>query len=189
LIADPRMRISRIGFVGHNDICRDNTQTTKVNDPGMEFDWELFEARELGLLRGATPAIASMYQGYFITDGAVVSAGTTGQQAVIREIQNDVRSIGYGGAANGVYSSSMEWLVRRFQGHFFTFTDYSQRTGRVNRDTARMIKSVVAGLPSAGRSDLARSIRARRMSHDPVWRQLFPRMDDFVPATPGVMTG
>lgn len=153
--------INRRRIVGHSDIAHNGhfVLGRKSSDPGLEFEWTRLEARNLGMVPLIGP-LPLMYGGFFTAvptgsfrkgdndshhrfGGSTTVAGVTGTP--VQEIQEDLRDIGYSvGTPDGDFGHKTEAAVQMFQEHFFSGPRKrsTRPDGRVDRDTAEMIKRV-----------------------------------------------
>jgi N-acetylmuramoyl-L-alanine amidase len=162
LTANPQ--ITPDSIVGHSDIGTTKGGGTKLgrksSDPGMQFQWSRLENRGWGLLRTGGQA-AKMYGGFFdaVPAGSLRHGdsdkkhrfGGTVHHAMkttpVKELQDDLTGIGYSlGSPDGEYDGETEAAVKIFQEHFFAGGGGRSPDGRVDAETARLIKSV-AGAP------------------------------------------
>jgi N-acetyl-anhydromuramyl-L-alanine amidase AmpD len=161
--------IKRHRIVGHTDVLLIDRDC-----PGLEFDWAALEKFGLGMVpNGGAMSLDKAYGGFFLlrpgshlligdrdslrvwgggkpwpatppVAGAAPSETVTGNP--IRELQTDLREIGYFAPLDGNYDARTEFAVTMFQKHFFsgsrrTLIDAKER-GRVDRVTAEFIKRV-----------------------------------------------
>jgi N-acetyl-anhydromuramyl-L-alanine amidase AmpD len=154
--------------VGHADIATNAAGTLlgrKSSDPGKMFDWATVEAHGFGLIAtGGMVHLDTEYGGFFdqfptsslrSNDrdsthrfGGVVRPALTA--AIIRELQTDLRSIGYACPLNGVYDLATSRAVMIFNEHYFSGSrQIAGKSGdRVDMDTANAIKGIVRTLES-----------------------------------------
>jgi N-acetylmuramoyl-L-alanine amidase len=76
--------------------------------------------------------------------GGKIRPGTPGTP--ITDLQNDLAQIGYSLHVNGDYDKYTKLAVAAFQRHFFSGTRRRTADGKVDKDTAQMIKNVLNGL-------------------------------------------
>ncbi|MGL4598836.1 MAG: N-acetylmuramoyl-L-alanine amidase, partial [Bacteroidia bacterium] len=136
--------ISHKDIFGHSDIATNTFGRLgrKSSDPGRQFDWTVLQNANLSLAP-ATGAVDNqiIYRGYFANGGNQrISAGS--EIEVIRELQNDLISIGYSCNANGIYDDHTRWAVAMLLQHYENVDgkDY------VNLSSAILIKRLVMNL-------------------------------------------
>jgi N-acetyl-anhydromuramyl-L-alanine amidase AmpD len=163
--------IAATSIVGHSDIgtcplpggpdgCNQPPRRLgrKSGDPGLDFEWERLEAQGLGIVvPAATTLAASAYGGFFaaVADGRLQpndrdaghryggAARPSITTDVIRELQRDLRDIGYYCPDSGRYDVPTQRAVRTFQEHFFAGTrPRAAHAGEVDAATAERIKAV-----------------------------------------------
>ena len=157
-----------------DDICTALMGTRRISDPGETFEWTRLEQLGWGMIPDSSITLGSHYGNYFASFsdplrqndsdtrsryGGQVRTGIA--TTVVREIQTDLRSIGYSLNVNGVFDNDTLGAVRAFQKHFFsghrrfflyggtgTFVaaQYNRELGRINLATATMIRQVLAAV-------------------------------------------
>jgi N-acetyl-anhydromuramyl-L-alanine amidase AmpD len=151
-------------IIGHNDIGTkpDGTLGRKSGDPGLQFHWDRLEARRLGMLMTAGPPNPSIYAGFFdaVANGSLRLGdndshhrfgGATHKTITgtpILELQQDLANIGYSlGTPDGDFGDKSHHAVLQFQEHFFAGGRGPTPNGRVDFQTAALIKSVLGAKP------------------------------------------
>jgi N-acetyl-anhydromuramyl-L-alanine amidase AmpD len=151
-------------IIGHNDIGTkpDGTLGRKSGDPGLQFHWDRLEARRLGMLMTAGPPNPSIYAGFFdaVANGSLRPGdndshhrfgGATHKTITgtpILELQQDLANIGYSlGTPDGDFGDKSHHAVLQFQEHFFAGGRGPTPNGRVDFQTAALIKSVLGAKP------------------------------------------
>lgn len=159
--------ISSWDIVGHSDVSLtdDGVLGRKSTDPGWQFQWKRVEQKGWGLLQAAGPWPLDIYGGFFsafntglLQEGdadaghrwggkhvtGTALTGITGKP--VRELQSDLTSIGYFlGTPDGGYGQKTMRAVAMFQEHFYAGgRGTPARSGQVDLQTARLIKSVVS---------------------------------------------
>ena len=151
-------------IIGHSDIGTDTSGVLgrKSSDPGLQFQWARLEAKRLGLLMASGPPDLNIYGGVFqtVTNGSfrkgdndthhrfggAVHKTITGTP--IQELQQDLTDIGYSlGTPDGDFALKTERAVLTIQEHFFAGGRGPTPHGRVDFQTAALIKSVVEAKP------------------------------------------
>ena len=158
-------------IVGHSDVGTepDRHLGRKSGDPGLTFEWARLEGRGMGLLLSPGGASdAAMYDGFFQTfpngvlqlgdnDALQRFGGRTHHEFTgkpIREMQTDLSNIGFSvGKPDGDYGDMSYRALLVFQEHFFAGGRGPTPTGKLDQQTATLIKSV------AGREALRQSHR------------------------------
>lgn len=153
-------------IVGHSDIGTNSSGRLgrKSGDPGMQFEWSRLESRRLGLLIAAGPPSLTIYGGFFAASpngslrrgdndghhrfGGSTHTGVTGN--IVRELQQDLAAIGYSvGTPDGDFGEKSHYAVIALQEHFFAGgRGHKRPDGRVDFQTAALIKSVAAATPA-----------------------------------------
>lgn len=151
-------------IIGHSDVATNNVGRLgrKSTDPGEFFNWQRLEAQGDGLIpTGVAPAAATLYGGLFNLVpagsfrrndrddanrfGGAVRPAVSGNP--VQEIQQDLSDIGYSlGRPDGDFGQMTRWAVQMFQEHFFAGGRGAAANGRVDLDTATMIKRVRNGV-------------------------------------------
>ena len=154
-------------IIGHSDIAVDPVTDIlgrKSSDPGLTFEWTRLEALGLGMRQQTGPVPNTVYANFFATfagsmlqrgdnDATRVLGGVrrppTFAGAPVRELQDDLTAIGYSlGQPDGDYTEKTRGAVQMFQEHFFAGGRGTKAPdGRVDLDTAVIIKAVVAAKP------------------------------------------
>jgi len=156
--------IDNWNIIGHSDIgtSDDGTLGRKSGDPGLQFHWDRLEAKRLGMLMAMGPPDPNIYGGFFqvVANGAfrngdndahhrfggAVHKTVTGTP--IQELQQDLTDIGYSlGTPDGHFLLKTERAVLTIQEHFFAGGRGPNPTGRVDFQTAALIKSVREAKP------------------------------------------
>jgi N-acetyl-anhydromuramyl-L-alanine amidase AmpD len=151
-------------IIGHSDIGTDASGVLgrKSGDPGLQFQWDRLEAKRLGMLMAFGPPDLNIYSGFFqtVTHGAfrkgdndnhrrfggAVHKTITGTP--IQELQQDLTDIGYSlGTPDGDFGLKAERAVLTIQEHFFAGGRGPTPNGRVDFQTAALIKSVLEAKP------------------------------------------
>jgi N-acetylmuramoyl-L-alanine amidase len=146
--------------IGHSDVATNDSGRLgrKSGDPGSRFEWSHVEHLGLGMSASTTPMPPTMYGGFFnqFPDeslrehdndasrifGGAARPGIAG--ALIRELQTDLRSIGYTvGVIDGDFGEKTRMAVHMFQEHFFAGgRGHKEPDGRMDRRTATLVKAV-----------------------------------------------
>ena len=151
-------------IIGHSDIgtSDDGTLGRKSSDPGLQFHWDRLEAKRLGMLMALGPPDQNIYGGFFqiVANGSFRSGDNDAHQRYggathktvtgtpIRELQQDLTDIGYSlGTPDGHFLLKTERAVLTIQEHFFAGGRGPNPTGRVDFQTAALIKSVREAKP------------------------------------------
>ena len=151
-------------IVGHSDVSLgdDGALGRKSTDPGWKFEWSRVEKKNWGLLQGTGPWPNDIYGGFFAVfgtgllqqndnDGAhrwggkhVAGTAITGKP--VRELQDDLVSIGYFvGTPDGGYGHKTMRAISMLQEHFFAGgRGTPAKLGQVDLLTAQLVKSVVS---------------------------------------------
>jgi N-acetyl-anhydromuramyl-L-alanine amidase AmpD len=146
-------------IIGHSDIGTndDGVLGRKSSDPGLQFHWDRLEAKRLGMMMAFGPPDLNMYGGFFqiVTNGAFRSGDNDAHQRYagavhetvtgtpIQDLQQDLTDIGYSlGTPDGHFALKTERAVLTMQEHFFAGGRGPAPTGRVDFQTATLIKSV-----------------------------------------------
>ena len=151
-------------IIGHSDIGTndDGTLGRKSSDPGLQFHWDRLEAKRLGMLMAFGPPDPNICGGFFQTVangsfrkgdndthqrfGGAVHKTVTGTP--IQDLQQDLTDIGYSlGTPDGDFGLKSERAVLIIQEHFFAGGRGPTPTGRVDFQTAALIKSVREAKP------------------------------------------
>ncbi|MFZ0390357.1 MAG: N-acetylmuramoyl-L-alanine amidase [Calditrichia bacterium] len=126
-------------ILGHSDI----SPYRKI-DPGTHFDWGILQSAGIGFLPQPLRNIKH-YDGISLqpgdNDGKGIYAGQkSGVAQRVRELQTDLRNIGYFISVDGDYGPKTRSVVEAFQKH------YAKRvvTGVTDADTACFIKGCLA---------------------------------------------
>jgi len=159
-LRDAHPNIPLYGIVGHSDVALDSSMNLgkpRPGDPGRIFNWERLESLGLGIvvpddITNDDFDLSMIYDGFFAdNEGGILSSGSS--RAAIKELQNDLRSIGYHvGASDGEYGAKTEGGVKMFQVHFSQDPagDDSVRTnrydGKVDLRTALCLKRIIVKL-------------------------------------------
>jgi N-acetylmuramoyl-L-alanine amidase len=154
------------GIVGHSDVL-----LIERDCPGFDFDWVLLEKEGLGMIPRTGAAAPDLYGGFFQVQAngqlqrndrddkrvwgggkpwPITPATNAGPTTVIgnpiKELQTDLRDIGYTVDANGLFDDRTQFAVRAFQQHFFAGSRRAlvadKARGKVDRVTAEFIKAV-----------------------------------------------
>jgi N-acetylmuramoyl-L-alanine amidase len=152
-------------IIGHSDIGTDTSGRLgrKSGDPGLLFEWQRLEAQGFGMLMGSNPPPTHIYSGFFdsvpggslrLGDndkhrrfGGAVRHDITGDP--VQELQEDLSAIGYSlGNSDGDFAAKCHSAVLTIQEHFFAGGRGKAPDGRVDLDTANLIKSVLGKLPT-----------------------------------------
>jgi N-acetyl-anhydromuramyl-L-alanine amidase AmpD len=153
--------IDRWNIVGHSDIgtAADGRLGRKSGDPGLQFQWARLENRGFGLLPSPGFLDLSMYGGFFQSfpngslrlgdnDNSHRFGGATHKEipgSPVRELQTDLVTIGYSvGNPDGDFGEKAHHAVLVFQEHFFAGGRGPTPGGKVDLQTAVLIKSVMA---------------------------------------------
>jgi len=135
-------------------------------DPGQIFRWEKLEEKGWGMIPQSV-TLGAAYGDLFSSAEKVVLA-TNDHDAIaahpphkaqpghfggkdrpdtpgnpIFEVQSDLAQIGYSVKANGTYDQYTERAVAAFQRHFFSGTRRRKADGKVDKETAQMLKNVI----------------------------------------------
>jgi len=160
--------IDPVRIVGHSDVGTRGVVTQdftapdadfldggRDNDPGQVFRWEKLEAEGLGMIPGDVPlgdTYGKLFNGtetvvlkFDDHDGSHKYGGkprpaTPGKP--VRELQQDLATIGYSVHITGDFEESTVLAVKAFQRHFFSGDRRRAVDGRVDRETAQMIQNV-----------------------------------------------
>ena len=147
--------------IGHSDVATDDSGKLgrKSSDPGSRFEWVRVEALGLGMSASTGPIDSTMYGGFFVNFaseslrqndndagrvfGGLIRPVVSGNP--IHDLQTDLRTIGYTlGVVDGGFGPKTRAAVEMFQEHFFAGgRGHKDPDGRVDRQTARLIKAVV----------------------------------------------
>jgi N-acetylmuramoyl-L-alanine amidase len=148
-------------IIGHSDIgtSHDGRLGRKSGDPGLQFEWQRLEGNGLGLLPSVGSMDPSMYDAFFqsFPAGSLrLNDNDTDQRfngaihkefhgSPVRELQQDLATIGYStGTADGDFGEKAHHAVLAIQEHFFAGGRGPAPSGRVDLQTAALIKSVMA---------------------------------------------
>jgi N-acetyl-anhydromuramyl-L-alanine amidase AmpD len=151
--------------IGHSDVATNASGRLgrKSGDPGAQFEWSRVEALGLGMSAGTGALAAGDYGGFFVTVatgalrlgdndstnrfGGAVRPAMTGD--IVLELQTDLQTIGYAvGTPDGDFGQKTHAAVEMFQEHFFAGgRGHKSPDGRVDAETARLIKAAVAAHP------------------------------------------
>jgi N-acetylmuramoyl-L-alanine amidase len=149
-------------IVGHSDIGTNPNGRLgrKSGDPGLQFEWARLENRRLGLLASSGGTLdLSMYGGFFqsFPNGSLHLGDNDSHHrfggaihndiggSPIRELQTDLATIGYSvGTPDGDFGEKANQAILVFQEHFFAGGRGPAPSGRVDLQTAVLLKSVVA---------------------------------------------
>jgi len=151
-------------IVGHSDIATTNgVLGRKSSDPGLQFEWSRLENQSLGMHRIAGPFSDTIYAGFFRAfptdtlrkgdnDAKRIFGGTkrtTITGGPVHELQDDLTTIGYFvGTPDGDFGNKTQRAVQMLQEHFFAGgRGHKSPDGRVDSQTAQLIKSVVGAHP------------------------------------------
>jgi N-acetyl-anhydromuramyl-L-alanine amidase AmpD len=151
-------------IIGHSDIGTDASGVLgrKSGDPGLQFHWDRLEAKRYGLTMAFGPPDSNIYGGFFqtVTNGAFRkgdndthhrfggSVHNTITGTPIQELQQNLTDIGYSlGTPDGDFALKTERAVLAIQEHFFAGGRGPAPNGRVDFQTAALIKSVAEGRP------------------------------------------
>lgn len=131
-----RYRIPLRRVLGHSDIS-----PYRKTDPGKHFDWQLLAANGIGFLPEPAVTPGNWYGGYYLCRGDNDRAGIYGGQPAkpgnfVRELQNDLRQIGYYITRDGEFGPRTAAVVEAFQRHYLP----AEVNGQVSGDTAALIK-------------------------------------------------
>ncbi len=165
--------IDRTQIVGHSDVGThifaithnwatvdlDLLDGSRDQDPGQVFRWEKLEQHRWGMIpqdMGLGDAYGNLFnlaEVVVLTQGdndslhkfgGKVRAGTPGTP--IQELQQDLADIGYSVKhVNGDYDKYLRLAVAAFQRHFFSGNRRREADGKVDKQTAQMIKNVIGG--------------------------------------------
>jgi N-acetyl-anhydromuramyl-L-alanine amidase AmpD len=147
--------------VAHSDVGTNESGRLgrKSGDPGSRFEWTRVESLGLGMLPSTTPIAPTLYGSFFTqfpneslrqndsdatrVFGGTVRGGIAGN--IIRELQTDLRSIGYSlGTVDGDFGEKTRLAVHMLQEHFFAGgRGHKAPDGRLDRQTATLVKAVV----------------------------------------------
>jgi N-acetylmuramoyl-L-alanine amidase len=146
--------------IGHSDVATNDSGRLgrKSGDPGSRFEWIHVEHLGLGMSASTAPMPPAMYGGFFNqfpdeslrehdNDASRIFAGALRPGiagALIRELQTDLRSIGYTvGAIDGDFGEKTRMAVHMFQEHFFAGgRGHKEPDGRMDCRTATLVKAV-----------------------------------------------
>jgi len=151
-------------IIGHSDIGTndDGVLGRKSGDPGLQFHWDRLEAKRLGMMMAMGPPDANIYGGFFqiVANGSFRSGDNDAHQRYggavhhsvtgtpIQDLQQDLTDIGYSlGNPDGHFSLKTERAVMTIQEHFFAGGRGPNPSGRVDFQTAALIKSVREAKP------------------------------------------
>jgi N-acetyl-anhydromuramyl-L-alanine amidase AmpD len=151
-------------IIGHSDIGTDGSGVLgrKSGDPGLQFHWDRLEAKRWGLMMAFGPPNPNIYSGFFqtVANGAFRkgdndthhrfggSVHNTITGTPIQDLQQDLTDIGYSlGTPDGDFALKTERAVLTIQEHFFAGGRGPAPNGRVDFQTAALIKSVVEAKP------------------------------------------
>jgi N-acetylmuramoyl-L-alanine amidase len=159
--SDVGTRIPVVAASEGKPVDLDLLDSHRDQDPGQIFQWEYLEQRGWGMIPGKLPLGDDAYGKLFAgaADFALQRGdkdathrfggknlpGTPGTP--IKELQQDLADIGYSlKAVNGHFNDYTELAVKAFQRHFFSGSRRRAADGRVDTETAQMIKNVRSGL-------------------------------------------
>jgi N-acetyl-anhydromuramyl-L-alanine amidase AmpD len=151
-------------IIGHSDIGThaDGLLGRKSGDPGLQFHWDRLEAKRLGLLMTAGPPDLTIYAGFFqaVANGSLRMGDNDSRHhfggaahkeitgTPVQELQQDLAAIGYSlGTPDGDFGGKTHHAVIAIQEHFFAGGRGPTPNGRVDLQTAALIKSVVEAKP------------------------------------------
>ncbi|SRR6266478_419639 len=156
ILATTKTRQNPLGVPAHVD--RDLLDGHRDQDPGQVFRWENLEQHNWGMIPRDV-ALGDAYGKLFtLTEDVVLQSGDNDAHhkfgakirartpgTPITDLQNDLAQIGYSLHVNGVYDKYTELAVVAFQRHFFSGSRRRKDGGRVDKETAQMIKNVIGG--------------------------------------------
>jgi N-acetyl-anhydromuramyl-L-alanine amidase AmpD len=139
--------IARQNVAGHAD-TETNSDGNKAEDPGVMFEWRRLE--DVGAARKRDPSVTfkSTDVIYGISSLGELKAGSTGDG--VKELQRDLRKIGYDVKETGHYDALTQRWVGRFQRRFFAVPNaLPANLGVCDFETAKSVKQVLADAPPA----------------------------------------
>jgi N-acetyl-anhydromuramyl-L-alanine amidase AmpD len=164
--------IEHTQVAGHSDVGTFIPQVAKAQaadydllisnrdqDPGQIFRWEKLEEKGWGMIP-RDMSFEDAYAGIFDLPGGIVlqehdkdsehkfggKVHATFKGTPIQELKQDLADIGYSlKEVNGKYDHYTERAVAAFQRHFFSGSRKRYASGKVDKETAQMIKNVVGG--------------------------------------------
>jgi N-acetyl-anhydromuramyl-L-alanine amidase AmpD len=151
-------------IIGHSDIGTndDGVLGRKSGDPGLQFHWDRLEARNFGMMIAVGPPAPDIYGGFFqlVANGSFRNGDNDAAQRYggavhktvtgtpIKDLQQDLTDIGYSlGTPDGHFTLKTERAVLTIQEHFFAGGRGPNPTGRVDFQTAALIKNVWEAKP------------------------------------------
>jgi len=161
--------------VGHSDIATGRSPRRlgrKAGDPGLDFDWVRLERAGFGFVVPSGPVLgAAAYGGFFdlVPNGRLAAGDRDAGRRyggaprpsittdVIRELQGDLRGLGYLCPDTGRYDEPTTEAVKAFQARCFSGSrPRVPAMGRLDRDSAAVLKALQpATLATSGRAGAA----------------------------------
>ena len=169
--AFPNISAGRV--IGHSDIGISKEPPfkhgRKSTDPGSAFPWERIEALGLSFQLAPGTVKPGMYGGFFqaVPNGKLREGDNDGQHrydgqvrpgisGAVREVQENLKSIGYLCPPDGDYGLTTSRAVEMFQQHMFSGSRrtgipdaFNSGDGRFDRKTAEMLKRVLGDVDPA----------------------------------------